>query len=1072
LAVAVTLAVASFSLSGAQQKSSPLVLKHADELQTNLDEENTITNLYGNVWFVHGDVSLKSQQAVWYQSAEQVVLLGNVELEDSTRTLNAERVVYYQKTGKAVATGEVRLLERKDKVLISGQKGEYDREKKYAIFTESPKLVVRPEQAESSLTVGAKKLEYYRQDEIGIASDSVVITKGKLKANCQKATWYNQQDLIILSGSPNAKQDQDEVLGDSMQLHIVDNKLQSIEVIGNAKASQKLYDSTTASFNESFLTSQKVIFHFQDEKVKEVTAVNQATSLYIPSTEDTLDLTKNETSGDTIQIFIDSSQVKRVLVKGGAQGRYFFIPEESKRDTLPAEDTVFYNASDIDYNVEKSMIALTGGSSLKLGNLSLSSSAIEYNVKDEILTASGETKESAAETLLADTPVLNDGKEDITGQRMVYDLKTRQGKIETGKTKFEKGFYYGKRFYKIGEDEFLASKGEFTTCDLDEPHFHFSSKQMKLITEDKVIAKPVVLHIGEVPIAGLPFYVFPIKPGRHSGFLTFDVGNFTGVNRFIRNLGYYWALSDYMDWETALDIYEEQGVVIKVNYRYAIRHLLSGQIWGSFKRDSEWDLATYTKNVNYRWDLNFSHNQEISPSTKLSGSGTFISDNSYYRDFNLNPVERRNRVLRSQLNLSQRWNGAGASLALEQQHNLDLQTKTYTLPAFNFNKFSAPIIPPKTKEGETGKWFNYIYYNFNSTWRNFISEAKDTAGVDSTKKYMTAEHSGSINFNQKVFGILNFGPRVSFREAWYYVLKSNQSNSAGVLTENPARAGSVNFNLTASTNLYGAFPITAFGLAGMRHTFTPSVGFNYQPESNRHKEIRQFTGVGPSASEVQNMSFSAGNVVHLKTKSDKKIELFNLSFSSGYNFLASSRKLGLLRTSLRSKAIPKLDLQFGSTHDFYDPSGTDLNLLGPRLKDFAITTNFSWQKKTERTTESAPADTEYTKPRDGLKFSVSHRYSENKTLGAFSKVHWLNFSTEFWATRNWKISYQARYDVAAEQMAEQIVEVYRDLHCWEGRINWIPSGFREGFYFRINIKALPEIKFEKGGSGLGTPFYR
>ena len=239
----------------------------------------------------------------------------------------------------------------------------------------------------------------------------------------------------------------------------------------------------------------------------------------------------------------------------------------------------------------------------------------------------------------------------------------------------------------------------------------------------------------------------------------------------------------------------------------------------------------------------------------------------------------------------------------------------------------------------------------------------------------------------------------------------------------------------------------------------------------RAGELRQFTGVGPAASEVQTMSFSAANVVHLKTKSERKIELFNLNFSSGYNFLAPARELDFLRTSLRSKAIPNLDLQFISTHDFYDPSGTDLNLLGPRLRDFAVTTNFSWQKKTKKTNEPLPADTEYTKPREGLKFSVSHRYSENKTLGAFSKVHWLNFSTEFWATKNWKIGYQARYDVATEQMAEQAVEIYRDLHCWEGRISWIPSGFREGFYFRINIKALPEIKFEKGGSGLGTPFY-
>src|SRR4030065_1002242 len=118
LGVVISISLIFFIESKAKEKSPPLVLKHADELQTNLDEENMITNLYGKVWFEHGDLTLKSQRAVWYKSAGQVVLTGGVEVKDSTRTLNAERVVYYQKTGKAVATGEVQLREREDKGLI------------------------------------------------------------------------------------------------------------------------------------------------------------------------------------------------------------------------------------------------------------------------------------------------------------------------------------------------------------------------------------------------------------------------------------------------------------------------------------------------------------------------------------------------------------------------------------------------------------------------------------------------------------------------------------------------------------------------------------------------------------------------------------------------------------------------------------------------------------------------------------------------------------------------------------------------------------------------------------------
>ncbi|MCI0531488.1 MAG: LPS assembly protein LptD, partial [candidate division Zixibacteria bacterium] len=670
-----------------------------------------------------------------------------------------------------------------------------------------------------------------------------------------------------------------------------------------------------------------------------------------------------------------------------------------------------------------------------------------------------------------DTPVLYDGEEQITGQRMVYNLSTREGKILTGKTKFEKGFYYGQKFYKVGENEFLASRGYFTTCDLTPPHFHFFSSKMKLIPEDKIIAQPLVLEIADVPIAGLPFYVFPIKPDRHSGFLTFEIGNFTGLNRFVRNLGYYWAFSEYMDVEAAMDIYEEEGIVLRGLYRYAVRNLLSGYVSGSFKRQSSWNLFNYTLDRSYRWDLNFSHSHQISETVKLAGSGTFLSDNSYYRDFNLNPVERRNRVLRSQINLSKRWSQAGGNLALEQNSDLDRNTETWLAPAFNFNKFSTQLFPVKTSETSvTPRWYNLIYYSFNSNWRNFISTAEDTAaGVDSTKHYLTADQRGSISFNPKLFGFLNLKPQMRFQESWYYVFSTNQSDNAQILTGKLAGRGSVNFSLDASTNLYGTFPVSVLGLQGIRHVFTPAVSYSWQPETDQHAQLRSFTGIGPFSSKSQVMGFSAGNVFLIKTKSERKLEMFSLIFGSSYNFLATSHKLGNLRTSLRSAAVPNVDFQFNAEHDFYDPAGLNLSVFNPRLLNFDVNTNINLQRSASAGLDTSSAD--YAAARKGWRVYLSHRYSENKILGAFGRNHWMGINSEFWATANWKINYSARYDFINREMAEQIVEIYRDLHCWEARISWIPSGFREGFYFRINIKALPEIKFEKGGAGLGSAFY-
>ena len=53
------------------------------------------------------------------------------------------------------------------------------------------------------------------------------------------------------------------------------------------------------------------------------------------------------------------------------------------------------------------------------------------------------------------------------------------------------------------------------------------------------------------------------------------------------------------------------------------------------------------------------------------------------------------------------------------------------------------------------------------------------------------------------------------------------------------------------------------------------------------------------------------------------------------------------------------------------------------------------------------------------------------------------------------------YDIENKTMVFQRVVINRDLHCWEANISWIPGGIQEGFYFKVNIKNIPDVKIEK-----------
>jgi hypothetical protein len=94
-----------------------------------------------------------------------------------------------------------------------------------------------------------------------------------------------------------------------------------------------------------------------------------------------------------------------------------------------------------------------------------------------------------------------------------------------------------------------------------------------------------------------------------------------------------------------------------------------------------------------------------------------------------------------------------------------------------------------------------------------------------------------------------------------------------------------------------------------------------------------------------------------------------------------------------------------------------------------------------------------------LRYTLDQRNPLNKR-----ETFWANTSLNFNITKHWKISYRARFDVLEKDIVSQDLVFYRDLHCWEARIVWTPTGLYKRIYFRINVKSamLQDIKIEKG----------
>ncbi|MBC8204725.1 LPS-assembly protein LptD [bacterium] len=746
----------------------------------------------------------------------------------------------------------------------------------------------------------------------------------------------------------------------------------------------------------------------------------------------------------------------------------------------------------------------------------------------------------------------------IEGEFMIFNLKTKQGYVVEGATEYSEGSYFGEKIKRVEADVMNVADGYYTTCDEDTPHYSFRSKQMKLIVKDKVVAKPVVLYFERVPVAIIPFGIFPARSGRRSGVIIPTYGESSSQGRFFRHLGYYLAESDYWDVKSSLDFFEKYGIRFTGDLRYTKRYRLSGNLYGSYDRK----LA--------RYDMGYRHNQTITPTSQLRVDAYYVSDTNYIKDLNMNPIERMNRNIRSNAMFSKRFPNINASFSLNLNHqlNLDTEESTFTLPQASFSLSQRALFPAE-RTGEE-QWFNKIYFSAGGNYTNrhqktrhlsppiTVTEYDSTTGQDTTyqiqdyyfKRTVGAalKNNYTINSPQVIFKYINLNPSMSVSQDWtdkvynyHYTTASDDADSLvsereyGVFARHTA-----SFSAGLTTKLYGMFPGLG-NIQAFRHVLTPNISFRYTPdfsdkflgyyqyildsEGNEHKYDR-FSGNamigGTPAKKAKSMNFSLDNLFQMKRvvmkgeeEVTEKLDLFSLTFSGSYDFMKDSQNWSNLSSRLRAQplrnaslwAVNSMSLEVSATHSPYAYEGASTvdkyyfeggNLAKGkllRLLNLGVSSSISLASTSgaggggapktparqadfaETTGDSAwnefvgEYDRHYTSPEElwqppAIPWSMNLSFSYSRSTpnpNVKTETFWLNGSLDLSLTQKWKLGYTARYDMKEGDLVSSGLSLYRDMHCWEGRFQWYPSGYGQGFFVKINVKAsaLRDLKIEK-----------
>jgi lipopolysaccharide assembly outer membrane protein LptD (OstA) len=583
------------------------------------------------------------------------------------------------------------------------------------------------------------------------------------------------------------------------------------------------------------------------------------------------------------------------------------VPTDSTHAASPKvvsqPDTIDYNADKIEYDIHSKTLLLSGKAVVRYKNMVLNADTIHYVIAKDIFVASG-------------TPQLIDGADTIVGVGMIYNIKTRRGRIRYASAHSGDTRYNGEIIAKSDSNVYYMEGADYSSCAVvDSPHYCFYANNIKVLPGKQTISRPVVLNIGNAPVAALPFFVLPMEKGRQSGLLRPSWGGHPGGGGYMQNLGYYFAPNDYTDFKLAGEVREFQTFVVSASSQYKIKYLLDGYLSGRYT------LSTGKDKLSKQWDIDYSHRQPLLPdgSMTISGQGRLASSSSFYRTFSEDTSELLNQQITANLALSKQFKkiNASASVSWNRNQNLKRETVDENLPSFSFSLPQRPLIPytapvdakPGSEEAEPG-WYTKILYGYSA--QGLLKRKYSTLDSLKQDKFVHAglNNTFSLSYNHTVFKWFNLSPSFnanlsvfdatidtnaihSTRITKYrcntavvdpskdliidtltdktpvlYVVERDTALDVIVYDTIPGIAvapPSWNAGVSLSTNLYGLFPINVFALRGIRHTFSPSVNYTYTPErelSKKYPDVVSYTGAQKRA---QTVSFAVRNLFQGKT---------------------------------------------------------------------------------------------------------------------------------------------------------------------------------------------------------------
>lgn len=783
----------------------------------------------------------------------------------------------------------------------------------------------------------------------------------------------------------------------------------------------------------------------------------------------------------------------------------------SEENDEPLEHQIIYNARDsIRYETLGQKIFLYGDAYVKYEEMELKAEFFEIDNQKNTITAFG-TKDSLGKDV--GNPVFNDGDKELVCRKMVYNLKTKKGKIYDIVTKEGDLILMGKEVKKDSNNVTYFSKLSCIPCQYADSRTIFKTNKAKIIPDDKIITGPLYLEIGGVPTPlGLPFGYIPNTKKRHSGILLPFYGNSDNLGFYLKDGGFYWGINDQTDMTIRGDIYSYGSYGLRTLNNYRVNYKYSGSLalgFSEFKNGDKEVPNSYSKQRDISINWRHSQDQKNNPNTRFSSDVNIRT--SKYNTLNAqNTGQYLTNTFQSNINYSRSFKLSTVSINARHNQNTTTRQMDLTFPelTFNVNRFYPFKNETRIKQNPLDKiGISYLFEARNTLSGKDTTIFKGTIG-DSLK--YGARHSLPISTNITLFKYFTLTPALNLSAVMYTKTTDKELNYAtnkitSSQNKNFKTGYDANFNTSFTTKLFMDYIFKSSKLKQVRHLLIPTLNYTYRPDfgdkqfgfwkdimtDTTTKKITKYSVFentlfnGPTQGEQNSLGINLNNNLEAKIRKntdtgfvDKKVLLLqNVSFNGQYNFAADSFKMSMISATGRTKIWKFFDLVFNSNFDPYEYDFTNnyrtkdyaLSKSGKLLRfttgNIALTAAFSSStlkstiKKPDLTNgaEQGAVSTNTAQSQQQLPWNLNVYYKIDFNKMAIKstdkQIQSLNFSGDITVTKYWKIGLTSGYDFTNKNLSYTSLNIYRDLHCWEARIDWVPFGFRKSYSLTINLKS-------------------